>query len=258
MGLDNRNIGLLEAADRFEGEFTLEDEALLMQLAQMASFAIENVRLLEELRTADRRKDESLGTCVAEMRRRLAALSNEVRTIAEQRGDAEAVGRSCSNVEQQLAEVERWMDDLPIAPSGDRADEESPGESKPCAPGGRRILVVDDNRDAARSLAKQLVRLGNVTRTAYDGLEAVEVAERFRPEAILLDLGMPKLNGYDAARRIREQPWGEGVLLLALTGWGQEDDKRRSKEAGFDHHVTKPVDVDAMMRLIGEHAPSTA
>ena len=98
----------------------------------------------------------------------------------------------------------------------------------------RRILVVDDNRDSAESLAMLLKLTGNETHIAHDGLEAVEAAARFRPDVILLDIGLPKMNGYEAARRIREQPWGKNMVLVALTGWGQEEDRQKSKDAGFD------------------------
>jgi signal transduction histidine kinase len=116
--------------------------------------------------------------------------------------------------------------------------------------GGRRILVVDDNRDSADGLAMLLELGGDEVRTAYDGLAAVEAAAQFRPEAVLMDIGMPTLNGYDAARRIREQPWGRDVLLIALTGWGQDEDRRLSLEAGFDVHLTKPVDHRMLARLL--------
>ena len=109
---------------------------------------------------------------------------------------------------------------------------------------------MDDNRDGADSLAMLLRIMGNDIRTAYDGQEAVDVAEEFRPDVVLLDIGLPKLNGYEACRRIREQPWGKDVVLIALTGWGQEEDRRRSHEAGFDHHLVKPVDPHALMKLL--------
>lgn len=115
---------------------------------------------------------------------------------------------------------------------------------------GRRILVVDDNRDAADSLAMLLRLTGNVVHTAYDGLEGVEAAERFQPEVALFDIGMPKLNGYDACRRIREEAWGKGLLLIAMTGWGQEEDRRRTMEAGFNTHLVKPVDPTVLMNLL--------
>jgi two-component system, chemotaxis family, CheB/CheR fusion protein len=113
-----------------------------------------------------------------------------------------------------------------------------------------RILIVDDNRDAATSLATLLQITGNETQTAHDGLEAVEMAGSFRPEVVLLDIGLPKLNGHDACRRIREQPWGKDMVLVALTGWGQDEDRRLSKEAGFNHHVVKPVDFNDLMGLL--------
>jgi CheY-like chemotaxis protein len=115
-----------------------------------------------------------------------------------------------------------------------------------------RILIVDDNVDGADSLAVMLNILGNDTRTAYDGQTGVQEAERFRPDVALFDIGLPKLNGYEACQRIRKQPWGKGVVLIAVTGWGQEDDRRRSQEAGFDYHMVKPVDPQALMKLLAE------
>jgi CheY-like chemotaxis protein len=106
---------------------------------------------------------------------------------------------------------------------------------------GRRILEVDDNEDAARSMARLLQLVGNEARTAHDGVEAVKTADEFRPEIILMDMGMPRLNDYEATRRIRERPWGRSVRIIAVTGWGQENDKVRSQEAGCDVHLVKPV-----------------
>jgi signal transduction histidine kinase/CheY-like chemotaxis protein len=114
----------------------------------------------------------------------------------------------------------------------------------------RRILVVDDNEDSAESLTVLLKLSGNETQTAYDGLEAVEAAATFRPDVILLDIGLPELNGYEVARKIREQPWGKKMALVALTGWGQEEDRRRSQEVGLNHHLTKPVDPAALTKLL--------
>jgi len=113
-----------------------------------------------------------------------------------------------------------------------------------------RILIVDDNRDSADSLSLMLELMGHDIRTAYDGQEGVDAAGEFRPDMILLDIGLPKLDGYDACRRIREQAWGKGVLVVALTGWGQREDIRRSVEAGFDHHMVKPVDLQALLKLL--------
>ena len=113
----------------------------------------------------------------------------------------------------------------------------------------RRILVVDDNRDGASSLSMLLSVMGHDTLIAHDGLEGVELAEAFRPDLIVLDIGLPKLNGLDACRRIREQPWAKNVVIAAATGWGQDEDRRRSEEAGFDHHFVKPVDAAALGSL---------
>jgi PAS domain S-box-containing protein len=115
-----------------------------------------------------------------------------------------------------------------------------------------RILVVDDNKDAADALRMVLRLHGNDTRIAYGGLEAMEIAEAFRPEIVLLDIGLPKLNGYEVARRIRQQPWGRNLILVALTGWGQDDDRRRSHEAGFNIHIVKPVEFTALELALAE------
>jgi signal transduction histidine kinase/ActR/RegA family two-component response regulator len=118
----------------------------------------------------------------------------------------------------------------------------------------RRILVADDNPDSLESLAMVLRLRGNDVRTAADGAQAVAEAQSYRPDVILLDIGMPTMNGYDACRRIRQNEWGRGVLLIALTGWGQDEDRERSREAGFDHHLVKPVDPEALMRHVAKHS----
>lgn len=114
----------------------------------------------------------------------------------------------------------------------------------------RRVLVVDDNRDAAESLAVFLQLSGHAVHTAYDGIEAIEAAEKFRPDLVLLDIGMPNLNGYEACRRIRDTAWGKDMTVIAQTGWGQEDDKRRTRDAGFDDHLVKPVDPLAVVKIV--------
>jgi CheY-like chemotaxis protein len=104
-----------------------------------------------------------------------------------------------------------------------------------------KVLVVDDNRAAAEMLATLFRLKGSAVQLAHDGEAAVLTAEKFLPDVVLLDLGMPKLNGYDACRRMREQPWGERMIIVALTGWGRDEDRERTREAGFDHHLVKPV-----------------
>ena len=101
-------------------------------------------------------------------------------------------------------------------------------------------------------LARLLKLRGHEVRTASDGGEAVEAAERYRPDVILLDIGLPVMSGYDVARAIRGKPWGAGVVIVALTGWGQEDDRRRSREAGIDRHLVKPVEPSALEALLAD------
>jgi CheY-like chemotaxis protein len=113
-----------------------------------------------------------------------------------------------------------------------------------------RVMVVDDNRDAAILMGRLLRTLGNDVQVAHDGFTALEVAEQFRPEAILLDIGLPEMDGYDTARMIRELPALKEVLIIAVTGWGQEEDKEKGKQAGFDHHVVKPADSATLMQLL--------
>ena len=113
-----------------------------------------------------------------------------------------------------------------------------------------RVLVVDDNGDSAESLAILLTLKGNEVQTAHDALEALGMAEAFRPDLVLLDTGLPGMNGYDVAHRIRNDLGMTEVLLAALTGWGQEEDRRRSREAGFDYHLVKPASPEALDALL--------
>ena len=140
---------------------------------------------------------------------------------------------------------------LPLAPERVEAVGAATGVYPALDLATRRILVVDDNKDAADSLAFLLRAHGSEVRVAYDGLEAVGAAVALEPDIVLLDIGLPKLYGYDVAKRIRESR-GRDVLLIAITGWGQEEDRRRAFEAGFDHHLTKPVQFDALLRLIAK------
>ena len=422
VGRDGRNVGLIQLSDKYEGEFTAEDEAILVQLAQMASVAVENARLVQDLRDADRRKDEFLATLAHELRNPLAPLRNGLQVMKLAAGNAEAVEQARGMMERQLGTMVRLVDDLldvsritrgklqlrrervelagvvqsavegsrplieanrhdltirlpaepvyldadptrlaqvfanlltnaakytdrggrinltagrqggevvvlvrdtgiGIAPDHlpklfemfsqvDSALERSQGglgiglslvkglvkmhggtvevrseglgkgsefvvrlpvlsdkhDPRTPQPSGsvegtsrtkRRILVADDNRNAAESLAMMLRLAGHEVYAVHDGQEAVEAAAWFRPELALLDIGMPKLNGFEAARRIREQAWGQKIILAAITGWGQEEDKRRAGEAGFNHHLTKPVDPAALEKLLASSQATT-
>lgn len=116
----------------------------------------------------------------------------------------------------------------------------------------RRVLVVDDNHDAAQTLSLLLEHLGNDVAMASDGLEALEVAERFRPELVIMDLGMPGMNGYEAVKQMRATPWGKHLMFVAVTGWGQNEDRSRSASAGFDRHFVKPVSASAFHEIFEE------
>lgn len=126
----------------------------------------------------------------------------------------------------------------------------APGGSGTRLVPGHRILVADDNRPAAESLAELLALDGHEVRTAFAGAEAVAAAAAFRPEAVLLDLAMPGISGYEAAARIRGEPWGRDILLVAVSGWGREADRARGQAAGFDAHLTKPLDYAALSALL--------
>jgi CheY-like chemotaxis protein len=134
------------------------------------------------------------------------------------------------------------MSSPPKSPTGIPADEQKPAAK-------HRVLIADDNRDSADSLAMYLKIKGHDTSTAYDGEEAIAAAEAIRPDVVLLDIGMPKLNGYDVCRRIRQQPWGRGTLMVAVTGFGQRD-QLLTKAAGFDRHMVKPVEPAVLIELL--------
>jgi CheY-like chemotaxis protein len=116
------------------------------------------------------------------------------------------------------------------------------------------VLLADDNRDAADVLAEVLALEGHVVHTAADGAQAVEMALRLQPDVLVLDIGMPGLNGYEVAQQVRAQPWGRRPLLIAATGWGQEEDRKKAINAGFDLHLTKPFDPFQLVAMLADHA----
>jgi CheY-like chemotaxis protein len=140
---------------------------------------------------------------------------------------------------------------LPIAAEEDVALQAGSGAAAPPRLALQRLLVVDDNRDAADSLALLLENLGAQVHVAHDGAAALDAFERFAPRFVLLDIGMPGMNGLEVARRLREKANGHDVTLVALTGWGQPDDRERTRAAGFDHHLVKPVDMALLLALLG-------
>jgi PAS domain S-box-containing protein len=420
---DGGNLGLLQVSDKQDGgDFDDDDEATLVQLALIASVAVENARLYEELRQGDRRKDEFLATLAHELRNPLAPLRNALHIMRLAGDDPAAVEQARNVMERQLRQLVRLIDDLldvsritrdklklrkeradlaavvrnaveiarplleeagheltvtlpdePVPVDADaarlaqvfsnllnnaakytdrggrvwltaerhggeavvtvrdtgvgipaehlphvfemfaqvdrslersqgglglgltivrrlvemhggkvEAHSDGPGKGStfvvrlPVSGGGPaerqladgecgseaagrpcKVLVVDDDKDTAASLGMMLRIMGHDVRTARDGAEAVEAAGAYRPDLVLLDIGLPKLNGYEAARRIREQPWGKDMKLVALTGWGQDQDRQRAKEAGFDQHVVKPVEPAALEQLLAAVCPGS-
>jgi CheY-like chemotaxis protein len=158
-------------------------------------------------------------------------------------------------VEVRSAGVNRGSEfivQLPVRAHHGSADEygETNGNGSLLTNRCRRILVADDFPQSADTLARLLRQEGNEVQVAQDGNEAFDAAAEFRPDVVVLDIAMPKLNGYEAARKIRAQPWGKQMVLIALTGWGQQQDRRRTQDAGFDAHLTKPVNYEAIMELL--------
>jgi len=167
----------------------------------------------------------------------------------------ELMGGTIEAHSEGLGRGSEFVIHLPVEETAAQLRRETQGNGTKPATGGR-ILVVDDNVDGAESLALLLQFSGHETFLAHDGIEAVNAAERVRPDVILLDIGLPSLNGYEACRRIREQPWGKNIALVAVTGWGQEEDRERSSAAGFDTHIVKPVDHDALIKLLSTLLPT--
>ncbi len=173
------------------------------------------------------------------------------------RGLVELHGGMIEARSEGLGRGSEFVVTLPTVPSAGLTPSGSGSHKKIVAPTPRlRVLIADDNKDTAETLAMVLSLQGYDVRTAFDGEEALAVADAFRPHVALLDIGMPKANGHIVARRIRERPWGERVVLVAQTGWGQEEDQRRTQEAGFDHHMVKPVPPSAVTELLQSlHVP---
>ncbi len=410
LGHGGKSLGVVQVADKLDGEFTLEDEAILVQLAAIAAVGIENALLYEQVREQDRRKDEFLATLAHELRNPLAPIRtgltvlklvkspedmNAAREMMERqvghmvrliddlldvsritRGKVElkpervdirdvidaalevtrpiveanhheliiapidqalpihadptriaqvisnllnnaakytprggrielTVVRDGASVEisvrdnglgiapemlhkvfEMFTQVGRTIDQaqgglgiglalvtrlvemhggtvtaeseghgkgsLPLAESPIKAEVAGQGDATPAAPTPRRILVVDDNVDGAKSLSLLLQLAGHTTSIAYSGPTALERAHSFAPEVVFLDIGLPGMNGYEVARRLRAELHGAALTLVALTGWGTDDDRKRAHEAGFDHHLTKPVDAALVHALLSD------
>jgi CheY-like chemotaxis protein len=145
----------------------------------------------------------------------------------------------------------RFQISLPLSAASAPAQDDAGAAALEPAPVGLRILVADDNEDGGSALAALLEMMGHSVRLVGDGEAAVRECAQWNPEVALLDIGMPRLNGFDACRRIRAQPGGAARTMIALTGWGQPQDVRRSADAGFDQHLVKPIEVEALSALLG-------
>ncbi|MBX3452167.1 MAG: PAS domain S-box protein [Planctomycetaceae bacterium] len=168
-----------------------------------------------------------------------------VKALVEMHGGtvaARSAGRALGSEFQVTLPCQRFKPPAPRSPK--RAPRDDVTES-------RKVLVADDNGDAGKTLALALKLNGFETRTASDGLEALAIAESFRPDVVLLDIGMPKLDGYSTAEKLRATPWGRSARLIAVTGWGQEQDRERSRIAGFDDHLVKPVETNILLDMLG-------
>ncbi|HTC45287.1 MAG TPA: response regulator [Steroidobacteraceae bacterium] len=178
-----------------------------------------------------------------------------VRQLVEMHGGSvtaasEGPGKGSEFVIRLPVSIERLAEAETVTGADGSAAAQADKAAAPAQPPQRRILVADDNQDARESLATLLSLSGHEVFRAQDGSDALQCAERHRPDVALLDIGMPLANGYEVARSIRSQPWGRDMVLVALTGWGQESDRRRSHEAGFNSHLTKPVDPEVLDELL--------
>jgi CheY-like chemotaxis protein len=213
---------------------------------------------VKKLTESNRQKDLSLSKLAHELRTPLGVIRCAAEMLRIRSSGHDEVSDS---IDQQVDELARLIDKLlnptgarPPSGNGKRAPEGLDGIARPhptwAVNARRRILAVDDNRDAAEGLAVMLRLLGHEVHVAYDAEEALRAAAKVRPELVMLDLGLPNVSGYQLARRIRKQSWGASTRLIAVTGWGSEIDKRRAREAGFDDHLLKPVDAEALRKVL--------
>ena len=219
--------------------------------------ALETIRhnVISDLRASETQlvraahdKDRQLSMLAHELRNPLTPLRNGIEILRQGSGDSPTL----KMMSRQVVQMVRLVDDLVGTQSVLREiPSAEPGESRPL-----RILIADDNVDGADSLALLLQAEGHVVLTAIDGRQAIEVAEAFRPDVILMDIAMPNLDGLEATREIRRRPWGGRVRIIALTAWDQEAERRRTLAAGMNNHLVKPVDLQALAAVLraGEYS----
>ena len=201
-------------------------------------------------------KEERLALLAHELRNPLTPLRNGIEIVRQMSSGNPALARTTEMMNRQIVQLVRLVDDL-VGTESTRTALEAPVRLAEAAqpvesakPVRLRILVADDNADGADSLAMLLQADGHVVLTAPDGRRAIEVAEAFRPDVILMDVAMPNLDGLEATRAIRSRPWGQAIRIIALIAWGQDAERRRTREAGMDAHLVKPVDLQALAAVL--------
>ncbi|MDN5935119.1 MAG: response regulator [Nitrosospira sp.] len=284
---DGKPLGMLSTHFRSPNAPAEPELKMLDLYARQAADFVERRLITERLQEADRRKDALIATLSHELRNPLAAIDSAARLMQSPGLDGGQCEFAAQVVQRQCAAMKILLDDLldvsRLTPGQTTHAGLSPAVETPAArshlsthlsivapaPAQRpcpdaesgathakrkyRILVADDNTAAAAAISLLLQREGHKTKAVYDGRAALEEAARFLPDIALLDIGMPYLNGYEVAREIRAASWGANMRLFAATGWGQEKDKMLAKEAGFDVHMTKPIDFRQLLALIEEH-----
>jgi signal transduction histidine kinase/ActR/RegA family two-component response regulator len=178
--------------------------------------------------------------------------------LALVKGLLELHGGTIEATSEGLGQGSKFTVHVPLVASTPTQKRASGADTPPLATAGRRVMVADDNTDAAEALAMLLELAGHEVRVAHGGRAALAIAQTFRPDVALLDIGMPDLSGYEVAKELRRLSWGAGICLVALTGWGRDDDRQRAMVAGFDRHLTKPIDAGALQALLAKETEESA
>jgi CheY-like chemotaxis protein len=233
--------------------------ALLAHARRINSLETSRHSVAADLREAESRlvraaqdKEKQFATIAHELRNPLTPLRNGVEIVRQLAGANRVLSRTADMMSRQVGQLVRLAEQLVAA--GDVQELAESGQTVPALAESSRlkILIADDNADGADSLAMLLQTQGYMVLTAADGRRAVELSEAFRPDVVLMDLGMPHLDGLEATRAIRSHSWGAGIRIIALTAWGGERERRWTLEAGMDFHLVKPVDPQALAAILSE------
>jgi CheY-like chemotaxis protein len=264
-GADRHRVGAILFGFHRPDQLTAARRALLEDLARQVSLSVERSLLFERIEEADRAQHDFIATLGHELRNPLSPILTALE-LMRLRGGGSGLEPERSVIERQVCKLARLVDDLLDAPRAGRR----PPASRPLAPAEGtappgptakkegRILVVDDNRDAADGLMLALEDLGYSVRAAYDAPSALAAARDFSPQLALVDIGLPVMDGYELATRLREQTGTALPGLVAITGYGQETDRVRSQEAGFSDHLVKPVNIAQVQAVVGRTLASSS